>query len=104
MRISDWSSDVCSSDLRNSAGCVQNGMWSSPDHSAHFCKSESAEAARQAVASPCDNTEGVLGGKYVFGSGIRKAKRDGALSLTGGRRGRLGTTGVSCVEIGRAPV
>src|SRR3546814_4325757 len=27
MRISDWSSDVCSSDLRRTAACIENGSW-----------------------------------------------------------------------------
>src|SRR3546814_18984646 len=59
MRISDWSSDVCSSDLAIAAGIAKNGKRSSPDRPTaplrmgnHYPECGACQPVRQAADAP----------------------------------------------------
>src|SRR3546814_2783397 len=65
MRISDWSSDVCSSDLTRTARCVEKVLWLSPEASTRSpvdkpsgsCRTNRRYASKRVGCASADRTE-----------------------------------------------
>src|SRR3546814_6470112 len=72
MRISDWSSDVCSSDLGSCFGCA--------NYAGTFDKSlrrAAARALRQRPQQPPGDAAGAVGDEQVLGGDRSEARRVG---------------------------
>src|SRR3546814_9887937 len=65
MRISDWSSDVCSSDLRDPAGAAPSGQGLQPEQRIEELHRHSAQLQHQlgADAEPAGSRRGGEGGR-----------------------------------------
>src|SRR3546814_1480878 len=101
MRISDWSSDVCSSDLLLDAPRLSSAGRSFPVEVAHFParRDESLEAqARRAVGHALATHEGDV---LVFLPGRREIARLQAALLPPLRR--QGRAGEGCLQVQREP-
>src|SRR3546814_10379936 len=69
MRISDWSSDVCSSDLDNDQHCVHRGALSRADHQQPGDKTgnpHGGQVDHSTIKRPTHKHMGDIDGKGVF--------------------------------------
>src|SRR3546814_7895206 len=82
MRISDWSSDVCSSDLRGETWHLVESLWNQPSRSEWFGGGYDDPGIHSLCVDPRDSRKIVLG---ISCGGVWLSEDDGASWTLGGK-------------------